>query len=66
MVLLCANFLGSLQKMWGYPKIKKFISSIVLTVIHIFGAVIEQLSLAIEIMVTCSHAGPSNKRVKGS
>ena len=32
-------------------------------VIHTFGAVIEQLSLAIEIMVKCSHAGPSNKIV---
>ena len=32
----------------------------VLTMIHTFGAVIEQLSLAIE-MVKCSHAGPSNK-----
>ena len=38
--------------------------SIVLTVIHTFGAVIEQLSLTIEIMVKCSHAGPSNKSVK--
>ena len=35
--------------------------SIVFTVIHTFGAVIEQLSLTIEIMVKCSHAGPSNK-----
>ena len=26
--------------------------------IHTFGAVIEQLSLAFEIMVKCSHAGP--------
>ena len=41
-------------------------SSIVLTVIHTFGAVIEQLSLAIEIMVKCNHVGSSNKRVKGS
>ena len=32
--------------------------------IHTFGAVIEQLSLTIEIMVKCSHAGPSNKSVK--
>ena len=38
--------------------------SIVLTVIHTFGAVIEQLSLTIEIMVKCRHAGPSNKIVK--
>ena len=38
-------------------------SSIVLTVIHTFGAVIEQLPLTIEIMVKCSHAGPSNKSV---
>ena len=40
--------------------------SIVLTVIHTFGAVIEQFSLTIEIMVKCccSHAGPSNKSVK--
>ena len=29
-----------------------------MTVIHTFGAVIEQLSLAFEIMVKCSHAGP--------
>ena len=34
-----------------------------LTVIHTIGAVIEQLSLAIEIMVKCSHAGPCNKSV---
>ena len=40
--------------------------SIVLTVIHTFGAVIEQLPLAIEIMVKCSHSGPSNKSVKRS
>ena len=40
------------------PKFRKNNSSIVLTVIHTFGAVIEQLSLAIEIMVECSHAGP--------
>ena len=45
------------------PKFRK-ITSIVLTVIHTFGAVIEQLSLAIEIMVKCSHAGPSSKSVK--
>ena len=33
--------------------------------IHTFGAVIEQSSLAFEIMVKCSHAGPSsNKSVK--
>ena len=32
--------------------------------IHTFGAVIEQLSLTIEIMVKCSHAGSSNKSVK--
>ena len=38
-------------------------SSIVLTVIHTFEAVIEQLSLTIEIMVKCSHAGPRNKNV---
>ena len=45
------------------PKFRKITVSIVLTVIHTFGAVIEQLSLAIEIMVKCSHAGPSNKSV---
>ena len=33
----------------------------VLTVIHTFGAVIEQLSLAFEIKVKCSHACLSNK-----
>ena len=38
-------------------------SCIVLTVIHTFGAVIEQLSLTIKIMVKYSHAGPSNKNV---
>ena len=37
--------------------LKKY-SSIVLTVIQTFRAVIEQLSLANEIMVKCSHAGP--------
>ena len=31
--------------------------------IHTFETVIEQLSLAIKIMVKCSHAGPSNKSV---
>ena len=51
------------KKLWGYPKIEKNNSSIVLTVIHTFGPLIEQLSLAIEIMVKCSHAGPSNKSV---
>ena len=35
------------------PKFKNN-SGIVLTVIHSFGAVIEQLSLSIEIMVKCS------------
>ena len=39
------------------------IYSIVLTVIHTFRAEIEQLSLAFEIMVKCSYAGPSNKSV---
>ena len=34
-----------------------------MTVIHTFGAVIEQLSLTIEIMVKCSHAGPSYNSV---
>ena len=48
---------------WDIPKIRKNKSSTVLTVIHTFGAVIEQLSLAFEIMVKCSHAGPSNKSV---
>ena len=43
--------------------IKSFDCSIVLTVIHTFRAEIEQLSLAFEIMVKCSHAGPSNKSV---
>ena len=38
-------------------------SAIVLTVIHTFGAVIEQLSLAFECMVKYSHAGLSNKSV---
>ena len=38
-------------------------STIDLTVIHTFGAVIEQLSLAFEIMVKCSHAGPCYKSV---
>ena len=38
-------------------------STIVLTVVHTFGTVIEQLTLAFEIMVKCSHAGPSNKSV---
>ena len=46
------------KKFWGYPKIYKNNSSIVLTVIHTFGAVIEQLSLTIEIMVKCTHPGP--------
>ena len=46
------------------PKFRKY-SSIVLTVIHTFGPLIEQLSLAIEIIVKCSHAGPSNKSVNG-
>ena len=32
-------------------------------VILTFGVVIEQLSLAFDIMVKCSHAGPSNKSV---
>ena len=32
--------------------------------IHTSGAVIEQLSLAFEIMVKWSHAGPSNKRMQ--
>ena len=45
------------------PKFRKKNSTIILTVIHTFGAVIEQLSLAFEIMVKCSHAGPSNKSV---
>ena len=47
------------------PKIIKDNSTIVLTVIHTFGAVIEQLSLAFEItcIVKCSPAGPSNKSV---
>ena len=31
--------------------------------IHTFEAVIEQLSLTFEIMVKCSHDGPSNKSV---
>ena len=44
-------------------KFRKNNSTIVLTVNHTFGAVIEQLSLAFEIMVKCSHAGPSNKSV---
>ena len=44
------------------PKFRKY-SSIVLTVIHTFGPLIEQLSLAIEIIVKCSHACPSNKSV---
>ena len=38
-------------------------SNIVITVIHTFGPVIEQLSLAFEIMVKCSYAGPSKKSV---
>ena len=38
-------------------------NTIVLTVFHTFRTVIEQLSLAFEIMVKCSHAGPSNKSV---
>ena len=42
---------------------KKNNSTIVLTVIYTFVAVIEQLALAFEIMVKCSHAGPSNKSV---
>ena len=46
-----------------YPKIEKNNSSIVLTKIHTFRAEIEQLSLAFEIMVQCSYAGPSNKSV---
>ena len=45
------------------PKCRKNNSTIVLTLIHTFGTVIEQLSLAFEIMVKCSHAGPSNKSV---
>ena len=43
------------------PKFRKItVLYHILTVIHTFGAVIEQLSLAFEIMVKCSHTGPSN------
>ena len=45
MALLCGQILGWLQKTYQNN------SSIDLTVIQIFGAVIEQLSSAIEIMV---------------
>ena len=45
------------------PKFRKITVVLFLTVIHTLGAVIEQLSLAIEIMVKCSHAGSSNKSV---
>ena len=45
------------------PKLRKITVVNVLTVIHTFGAVIEQLALAIEIIVKCSHAGPCNKSV---
>ena len=37
-----------------------------MTVIHTFRGVIEQLSLTIEIMVKCSHAGPCNKSVNSN
>ena len=49
------------------PKFRKItvLCSIVLTACdsRLWGSVIEQLSLAIEIMVKCSHAGSSNKSV---
>ena len=46
------------------PKFRKIIVLYYfLTVIYTLGAVIEQLSLAFENMVKCSHAGPSNKSV---
>ena len=58
------NFLGRLQKTVGISQDLKNDSSIVLAVIHTFGTVIEQLSLAIEIMMKCSHVSPSiNKSV---
>ena len=57
------KFYADYKKLWGYHKSLKNNSRIVLTVIHTFGAVIEQLSLTIEIMVKCSHAGPSHKSV---
>ena len=65
MVLPCGKK-DDYKKLWGYPKILKNNSTIVLTVIHSFGTVIEQLSLAFEIMVKCSHAGSkkSNKSVR--
>ena len=50
------------KKLLDIPKFRK-ITTIVLSGIHTCGAVIEQLSLAFEIMVKCSHAGPSNKSV---
>ena len=54
-----------LTKNWGdIPKFRKItVHTIVLTVIHTFGPVIEQLFLAFEIMVKCSPAGLSNKSV---
>ena len=61
MVLLCGKILGWLQKTLALSHNLESNRTIVLTVIHTFGAVIEQLSLAFEIMVKCSHAGPSNK-----
>ena len=47
------------------PKFRKITVhyTIGVTVIYTFVAVIEQLSLAFDIMVKCSHAGPSNKSV---
>ena len=46
------------------PKVRKItVVLFKMTLIHTFGAVIEQLSLTIEIMVKCSHAGLSNKSV---
>ena len=59
MALLCCQILGFSKSFEDIPKFRKKNSSIVLTVIHTFGAVIEQLYLAIEIMVKCSHSNKS-------
>ena len=58
MVLLCGKFRLITENCGDIPKGRK-----ITVVIHTFGAVIEQLSLIIEIMVKCSHASPSNKSV---
>ena len=43
--------------------LEKEVVLFLLNEIHTFGAVMEKLSLTIEIIVKCNHAGPSNKSV---